>query len=87
MKRFYVEFMMDESHGEATPVAIREDQVSSLTGAELKRLHISRRVIRDVFDEARELMRKHGLKPGGEVRPCADYRLDDQFFVTLVRYA
>jgi hypothetical protein len=84
---FFVEFMMDEPSGEATPVAIREDQLPSLTRAELRRLHISPKEIRRVFAKARELMRERNVKPGDRIRPCADEMLNGDFIVALVRYS
>jgi hypothetical protein len=77
--------MMDEPGGDPTPVGIREDEVPSLTRAELRRLHISRREIRRVFAEARELM--CDVKPGDRKRPCADQHLDGHFEVILVGYS
>jgi len=87
MTDFSVEFMMHmPGDDRPTPVSIREDELSSLTAADLTMLHISRKkILYRVFAEARELMR--GVKPGDRMRPCAEEALDGDFHVILVRYS
>lgn len=80
-----VEFMWEIGDYEVRPVLIREDELSSLTAADLRALHISRERIYQVFAEARELMRD--VEPRDRVRPCADLRLDGGFDVNLVGYS
>jgi hypothetical protein len=58
-------------------VTIHEDELLSLSDAQLRRLHISRAGLHHVFAEGVELMRKRGVKPRDRERPVAFETLAD----------
>jgi hypothetical protein len=83
MKPLSVEFAIRVPGDEyPTPVEIREDEVASLTAAELRRLRITRKKMRLVFDRARELMRD--VRASDRLRVCADEMLNGDFLVVLL---
>ena len=72
-------------------ILIREDELSSITDAELQRLRISREDLHRCFAEgAAKLMQgklMQGMKPGDRVRPCADETRDGKWVVSLGYYS
>ena len=65
-------------------VIIREDQLPTITDAELKRFRISRADLQECFAVGKKLM--EGQKPS-EVRPVASERLDGTWEVWLVAWS
>jgi hypothetical protein len=69
-------------------VEIREDQLPTITDAELIELGISRETLRDCFAEGGRLMqRMQSIETGKRVRLCAAPKLDGEWEVRLVRYS
>jgi hypothetical protein len=66
-------------------IEIHEDELATITDAELKKLRMSREVLERCFRLGKELMK--GKKPGDRVRPCADEDLQGNWHVVLVRYS
>ena len=66
-------------------VEIREDELPTITEAELIEFGISRKTLRDCFVEGVRLMQS--ISSGERVRPCAAPRLDGEWEVRLVRYS
>jgi hypothetical protein len=66
-------------------VGIREDEIATITDADLKKLRISRGDLMRVFAEGTVLMR--GVTPSDRVRPCAHETLDGRWEVVLVEYS
>jgi hypothetical protein len=66
-------------------IEIREDELASITNAELADLRLSREQLHQLFAEGVELMRSR--KPGDRVRPVAMEISDGDWFVDLVRYS
>ena len=76
---FYVEIVADDGD-----VPIYEDELASITAANLKMLRISRKELRHVFAKGKELMTARGANPDGRIRPLAAQLLDGSWFVGLV---
>jgi hypothetical protein len=83
--RFYVDIGI--AAGRDADVTVFEDELASITKADLKWLGISRADLDRVFAEAKELMRERGIKPADRIRPIADQMLDGSWFVLLVGYS
>jgi hypothetical protein len=66
-------------------IAVAEDDLQSITDAELKGLRMSRAELHRLFALGMELMKSR--KPGERVRPCADQRLDGEWEVRIVHYS
>jgi hypothetical protein len=69
---------LDTENGD---IEIREDELPTITEAELIELGISRETLRDCFAEGVRLMQSINAW----VRPCAAPRLDGEWEVRLVR--
>jgi hypothetical protein len=65
-------------------VEIREDELDSITDADLAYLRLSREKLRRLFAEGVELMR--GRKPDDRVRPVA-MEVHGDWFVHIIRYS
>jgi hypothetical protein len=79
---------MLELDTEKGDVEIRDDQLPTISDAELIELGISRETLRDCFAEGERLMQQMRLIEAGErVRLCAAPRLDGEWEVRLVRYS
>jgi hypothetical protein len=66
---------------------ICEDELPSITDAELRLLRISREELARVFAEGVELMWEHDVQPRDRARPVAAETLDGKWEVRLVRYS
>ena len=66
-------------------IEVREDELDTLTAADLHRIGISRSELRRVFAKAAELMRD--VRPGERARPCADKTSEGQWLVLKVKYS
>ena len=71
---------LDTETGE---VEIHEEELPTITDAELIEFGISRETLRDCFTEGVQLMQS--IKAGERVRPCAAPRLDGKWEVRLIR--
>jgi hypothetical protein len=76
---------MLELDTEKGDIEIHEDELPTITEAELIELGISRESLHDCFAEGVRLMRS--INTGERVRPCAAPRLDGEWEVRLVRYS
>jgi hypothetical protein len=68
-------------------VEIREDELPTITKADLKKLGISHKDLLRCFAEGVELMKERKVKPGDRVRPVADQHIDGSWEVNLVGYS
>jgi hypothetical protein len=68
-------------------IEVTEDELATITDAELKWLGILREELYLVFAEGQRLMAEREIKESDRVRPLAGQALDDQWFVVLVQYS
>ena len=82
--RFYVAIATDEGD-----VAVYEDELATITKADLKMLGITRSDLDYVFEEGKRLMKDRGIEPGDRtrIRPVAAEHLDGSWEVILVGYS
>jgi hypothetical protein len=66
-------------------IEIREDEIPTITRADLRKLRMSRKVLHQCFALGAELMT--GRMPYDRVRPCAEETPDGRWVVHLVRYS
>ena len=74
-------------HESGWEIEIFEDELATLSAAELNELNISRDELHWVFAEGQRLMRKHRITERDRVRPCADQTPEGEWFVVLVEYS
>jgi hypothetical protein len=79
---FYVDFAT-----RGGDVRVFENEVASITKADLRRLGLSRANVDRAFAEGKEMMKERGLEPGGRIRPVADGDRNGGVFVVLVKEA
>jgi hypothetical protein len=77
--------VLELSNDRGDSIAIRADDLTLLTDAELKTLRMSRAELQRCFAEGVKLM--EGTTDRDRVRPCADEIADGEWIVTLVHYS
>jgi hypothetical protein len=77
--------ILELSSDRGDSIAIRADDLTLLTDAELKTLRMSRADLQRCFAEGVKLM--EGATERDRVRPCADETADGKWIVSLVHYS
>lgn len=68
-------------------IEITEDQLATISDADLKFLKLSRDDLHPVFAEGQRLMMKHKVVEADRKRPIAERTLDGLWLVGLARYS
>jgi len=66
---------------------IAEEELASITKADLRKLKISRADLISCFEQGKRLMREHNITEADRKRPVADQHKDGTWMVNLVGYS